>query len=333
MAKRMDIKTFAKELGVSTATVSRAFGSAGRISEKTREKILKAADELGYYANYNASNLGSKKSGSICFFYPEIYTEEPDYFVSEVILGINRNLDHRQVFKVTPFDENDNRILNSCKQQILDGRVSGAIILSGTKGANILASLAEKVKIPYVIIGRNPKFTTNTVDYDNEHGAFLAGKLLKRLGRKKVAYISGHLDKLKKRGFAKGFGIEMSELITVRGGAGFRYGIQAMETLRKKYPDVDGVLCANDNLAIGLINHAQKIGVNIPKDLSVVGFDDIAFSKFCNPSLSTISLNLKELGSAAVRLLEKQMSGRDKSTPAKCENEFIQCELIIREST
>ena len=207
MNKRMDIKTFAKELGVSTATVSRAFGSAGRINEKTREKILKAADELGYYANYNASKLGSKKSGSIYFFYPEIYTEEPDYFVSEVILGINRNLDHNKCFKITPFDEHNNSILNSCKRQILDGRVAGAIILSGTKGANMLASLAEKVKIPYVIIGRNPKFNNNVVDYDNEHGAFLAGKLLKKIGRKKVAYISGHLDKAKKRGFAKGFGI------------------------------------------------------------------------------------------------------------------------------
>lgn len=328
MNKRMDIKTFAKELGVSTATVSRAFGSAGRISEKTREKILKAADELGYYANYNASKLGSKKSGSIYFFYPEIYTEEPDYFVSEVILGINRNLDHNKCFKITPFDEHNNCILNSCKRQILDGRVAGAIILSGTKGANMLASLAEKVKIPYVIIGRNPKFNNNVVDYDNEHGAFLAGKLLKKIGRKKVAYVSGHLDKAKKRGFAKGFGIDTNELIVIKGGAGFRYGIQAMETLYKKHPDVDGVLCANDNLAIGLINHAQKLGIRVPKDLSVVGFDDIAFSKFCNPSLSTVSLNLKELGSAAVRLLERQMN----NTP-KCENEFIQCELIIREST
>lgn len=328
MSKRMDIKTFAKELGVSTATVSRAFGSAGRISDKTREKILQAADELGYYANYNASRLGSKKSGSLYFFYPEIYTEEPDYFVSEVILGINRNLDHSQCFKITPFDEHNNCILNSCKQQIMDGRVAGAIILSGTKGANVLAALAEKVKIPYVIIGRNPKFTNNVVDYDNEHGAFLAGKLLKRLGRKKVAYVSGHLDKLKKRGFAKGFGIELNQLITIKGGAGFRYGIQAMETLHKKYPDVDGVLCVNDNLAIGLISHAQKLGVKVPKDLSVVGFDDIAFSKFFNPSLSTVSLNLKELGSAAVRLLEKQIASNQ-----KCENEFVQCELIIREST
>ena len=243
-------------------------------------------------------------------------------------MGINRNLDHNKCFKITPFDEHNNCILNSCKRQILDGRVAGAIILSGTKGANMLASLAEKVKIPYVIIGRNPKFNNNVVDYDNEHGAFLAGKLLKKIGRKKVAYVSGHLDKAKKRGFAKGFGIDTNELIVIKGGAGFRYGIQAMETLYKKHPDVDGVLCANDNLAIGLINHAQKLGIRVPKDLSVVGFDDIAFSKFCNPSLSTVSLNLKELGSAAVRLLERQMN----NTP-KCENEFIQCELIIREST
>lgn len=328
MTKKIDIKTFAKELGVSTATISRAFGSAGRISEKTRDRILKAADEYGYYANYNARHLSSKQSGSICFFYPEIYTEEPDYFVSEITLGINRSLNHMSSFKVAPFDEHDNHILNSCRQQIMDGRVAAAIILSGTKGANILAALADKMKIPYAIIGRNPKFSNNVVDYDNEYGAFLAGQLLKRLGRKKVAYVSGHLDKLKKCGFARGFGVEPEDIITIKGGAGFRYGIQAMETLHKKHPDVDGVLCANDNLAIALINHAKKLGVDIPKDLSVIGFDDIAFSKFCNPSLSTVSLNLKELGSAAVRLIEKQLESKH-----KCENEIVRCELIIREST
>lgn len=328
MQQRIDIKTFAQKLGVSTATISRAFGANGRISDATRKKVLEAAEKMGYYANFNASNLGSKKSGSVYFFYPEIYTDEPDYFVSEIVLGINRELSHTRVFKVTPFDEKDNRILSSCKQQIMDGRVAAAIILGGTKSANVLAELAERVKIPYVIIGKSSKFTKNVVDYDNEHGAFLAGKYFKETKRKRVAYISGHLDKAKQSGFAKGLGINASELLVIEGGAGFKYGMQAMEEIHKHHPDVDGVLCGNDTLAIGVINAAKKLNISIPKDLAVIGFDDIAIAKHFSPALSTVSLHLKQIGTAAVNLLEKQFA-----THQKVANESIQCDLIIREST
>ncbi|MBO7152512.1 MAG: LacI family DNA-binding transcriptional regulator, partial [Lentisphaeria bacterium] len=92
MSSGMDIKSFAKAVGVSCATVSRAFGGRGRISQETRKKILDAAEELGYYASFHARNLGKKHGGCIAFFYPELYTDEPDYFISEIVLGVNRTL-------------------------------------------------------------------------------------------------------------------------------------------------------------------------------------------------------------------------------------------------
>ncbi|MBR2722773.1 MAG: LacI family DNA-binding transcriptional regulator, partial [Lentisphaeria bacterium] len=79
MSQRMDIKSFAEAIGVSTATVSRAFGGAGRISAETRKRVLEAAEKLGYHASFHARNLGSRHGGSIVFFYPELYTDEPDY--------------------------------------------------------------------------------------------------------------------------------------------------------------------------------------------------------------------------------------------------------------
>ena len=328
MPQKMDIKSFAEAIGVSAATVSRAFGGAGRISEETRKKVLEAAEKLGYHASFHAKNLGSRHGGSIAFFYPELYTDEPDYFISEIVLGINRTLNHDRLFKVTPFDEHDERLLDSAREQMLDGRVSGAIIISGTAGAASLISLARKARIPYVVIGKSQPDSTNTVDYDNEYGATLAGRYFRETGRKSPAYISGHLDRPKKHGFAAGFGIKESQLLEIQGGAGFKYGYQAAEEIFHNHHETDCILCANDIIAIGFIKHASELGLKIPQDIAVIGFDDIAIAKNYIPAISTVSLHLRQLGVSAGEMLEAQFSGKNKIS-----NEVVRCDLIIREST
>lgn len=328
MQRKMDIKSFAEAIGVSAATVSRAFGGAGRISEETRKKVLDAAEKMGYHASFHAKNLGSKHGGSIAFFYPELYTDEPDYFINEIVIGINRTLNHDRLFKITPFDEHDERLLASAREQILDGRVSAAIIISGTAGASSLIALAQKSRIPYVVIGKSTPNSTNTVDYDNEYGATLAGRYFRETNRKNPAYISGHLDRPKKRGFAAGFGIDESQILEIRGGAGFKYGYQAAEEIYHKHSGIDCVLCANDIIAIGFIKRATELGLKIPTDIGVIGFDDIAIAKNYMPAISTVSLHLRQLGVSAGEMLESQFSGNNKIS-----NEVVRCDLIIREST
>ena len=328
MSQRMDIKSFAEAIGVSTATVSRAFGGAGRISAETRKRVLEAAEKLGYHASFHARNLGSRHGGSIVFFYPELYTDEPDYFINEIVIGINRTLNHDRLFTVTPFDEHDERLIANAREQILDGRVSGAIIISGTAGASSLISLVQKSRIPYVVIGKSTPHSTNTIDYDNEYGAELAGRYFRETGRKYPAYISGHLDRPKKRGFAAGFEVEESQILEIQGGAGFKYGYQAAEEIFYRHKETDCVLCANDIIAIGFIKRAAELGLKIPSDIGVIGFDDIAIAKNYMPAISTVSLHLRKLGVSAGEMLEQQFSGRN-----KIPNETVRCDLIIREST
>lgn len=324
----MDIKSFAKAVGVSCATVSRAFGGKGRISQETKKKILDAAEELGYYASFHARNLGKKHGGCIAFFYPELYTEEPDYFISEIVLGVNRTLRRDRIFNVTAFDEDDERLLSEAKEQILDGRVSGAIIISGTPGAAALADLAFKNRIPCVVIGRSGENSVNTIDYDNGYGATLAGKYFRETGRKHPAYVSGHLDRPKKQGFARGFGVDESEVYEIRGGAGFQYGSHAAEEIFRNHRNIDCILCANDIIAIGFIKRATELGIKIPQDIGVIGFDDIAISKNYIPSLSTVSLHLHRLGVEAGKMIEQLFDGK-KNLP----NTVVRCDLIIRESS
>ena len=328
MSRRMDIKTFAEAVGVSAATVSRAFGGAGRISEETRRRVLEAAEKMGYHASFHARNLGSRRGGSIAFFYPELYTDEPDYFINEIVIGINSTLKHDRLFTVTPFDEDDERLIANAREQILDGRVSGAVIISGTAGAASLITLAQKTRIPYVVIGKSTPNSTNTVDYDNEYGAALAGRYFRETNRKHPAYISGHSDRPKKRGFAAGFGVNETEILEIRGGAGFKYGYQAAEMIYHHHKETDCVLCANDIIAIGFIKRAAELGLKIPENIGVIGFDDIAIAKNYMPAISTVSLHLRDLGVSAGEMLEAQFEGRN-----IIPNEVVRCDLVIREST
>ena len=124
MRNRITIQEFAEKTGVSIATISRAFTGNGRISPETRKRILEAAGKYGYSA-------GTRKLKSECdipeivFFYPELYSGEPDYFTAEIIVNIKRHLGNDHIFTVTPFDENDDHIIDSAKVRMLNGSVAG----------------------------------------------------------------------------------------------------------------------------------------------------------------------------------------------------------------
>ena len=303
MRNRITIQEFAEKTGVSIATVSRAFTGNGRISLETRKRILNSAQKYGYFA-------GSRKLKSendipeLVFFYPEIYTGEPDYFISEITVNIKRHLGNEHVFTVTPFDENDDHIIDSAKARMLSGSVAGVIVVAGTPGAGKLAGMAESCSVPYVLIGKIPGFDYNTVLHDNEYGAFLAGKYFRETGRRHPVYLSGHLDSAKRRGF------------------------NALNYIRAHYPEADCVLCATDIMAMGLLKEAEGRGVRIPADLAVIGFDDIAVSRFFTPALSSVSLHLGTIGKVAAELLERQLNGKTNLPP-----EVVSCDLILRQST
>ena len=326
MRNRITIQEFAEKTGVSIATISRAFSGNGRISPETRKRILEAAGKYGYSA-------GTRKLKSECdipeivFFYPELYSGEPDYFMAEIIVNIKRHLGNEHIFTVTPFDENDDHIIDSAKVRMLNGSVAGIIVVAGSPGAEKLAQTADSCSVPYVLIGKMPGFEYNTVLHDNEYGAFLAGKYFRETGRRHPVYLSGQLDAAKRSGFKRGFG-GTERIPVVPGGAGFRFGSSALAYIRSHYPETDCVLCATDIMAMGLLKEAESQGVRVPEQMAVIGFDDIAVSRFFTPALSSVSLHLGTIGRAAADLLEQQLAGK-KERPS----EVVPCDLVLRKST
>lgn len=328
--KKITIKEFAEKLGVSIATVSRAFSEKGRISEKTRQEIVAKAREYGYRANIHARNLIARSNNTIALFFPAIGHEEPDYFITEIMLGINETLSQRRkTLQVHPFPlEAAENELELCNNYILDGSFAGIIVVAGASGSNCLVGMARAAGIPCAVIGHMSGVNDNSVLFDNEYGAFLAGKYFKDTGRRHPAYVGGHLDKRKKSGFQAGFGAAPEQIIFVEGGNSFRNGGMALENLLRNHPETDCALCANDVLAIGFIKAALSKNLNIPRDIAVIGFDDIKPARYFTPALSSVSLKLFELGARAVNILMQAIA-----TEKPVASETIECDLILRQSS
>ena len=121
---------------------------------------------------------------------------------------------------------------------------------------------------------------------------------------------------------------DRNESPVIPGGAGFRFGVNALNYIRNRHPETDCVLCATDVMAMGLLKEAEKNAVRVPDDLAVIGFDDIAASRFFTPALSSVSLHLGTIGKVAAELLERQLRGKTHLPP-----EIVPCDLVLRQST
>ncbi|MCP3968476.1 MAG: LacI family transcriptional regulator [Lentisphaerae bacterium] len=326
---KITIKEFASKLGVSTATVSRAFSTKGRISEKTRQYILDKAVELGYYANFHAKSLGGNDNSTIGLFYPVINSEEPDYFIDEIMFGLNSRLQMAgKTLQVNPFPGLFGEdIIESCREKILSGGMGGVVIVSGSKGSDILFETAKSVNIPYVLIGHMVGIDKNAVQFDNEHGASLAGSYFRKIKRCHPAYIGGYLDTPKKQGFLNGLKLTEDQIFITHCGHGFRAGADAFLKVINSNRHIDCVLCANDAIAMGFISAAKSNDVKIPEDIAVIGFDDIRPSRFFVPALSSVSLRLSTIGTQAVDMILRNINGEI------CPTQHVECDLVLRESS
>ena len=262
------IRDVAKALKVSTATVSRAFGSPGRISPTTRRRILARAEALGYRPNIHARQLpGGAGVSTIGFFYPALVRGEPDYFVTEILLGISETAGALDVpLQIHPLPSGeDGPALSRCRDMLLDGSFGGVIVYAGSAAAAGLATAAARAGVPCMIIGGEEPTEPGQITYGREHGAELVGRYVRNLGRKHPAYVGGLDDATKRRGFRRGLGSRLAaSLKNDPGGSSFADGARAAERLLAVRPAVDAVFCANDVLATGFIREVVRGGRRVP---------------------------------------------------------------------
>lgn len=324
------IKDVAKKANVSITTVSRVINNVeGYTNEDTKNRILKVIEELDYKPNSLARSLVTKKTRTIGLILPDIS--------NPFFPGIAKSVEDRaskhgyNVILCNSYDSSkkEDYYINVLREKYVDG-----IILSSSKLNKDDENNYSK-DLPMVFIDRKPDVKiTNAVFINNYSGAYNATKHLIDLGHKNIGCLIGpqtintSIDRLE--GYKKA--LEDNNLPIVEEFIKYEdYSIEggykaAKEVLTNK--NITAIFANNDLMAIGVYRAAKELKYKIPRDLSVVGFDDIDMVEFIEPPLTTVKQPTKELGEAAVEMLMEAINNNLEEKIM-----YLDTELIIREST
>jgi len=320
-----------KLAGVSLATVSRVMNNSGKVTARTRQKVLSAIEELGYRPNSMAQSLASRTSNSIGVLIPELHGP----FFGIMLSSIEEELRKAGKRVVITAGHSDEKKERDCIDFLL-GSSCDAIILHVYSVPKRLLVELNKGPVPIVILnGYIPEIADRCISLDNEHGGYVAAKCLLDRGHTKIAYVSGphwKLDSFKrltghKRAFEES-GVEMDERLVYEGDFEEASGRAAMEHLLQSGIPFTGIVCANDEMAAGAMDTARTLGLSIPDELSVIGFDNVEFTNYLNPKLSSIGCRIDEMGIMAARCVLKYAYGE---SDLEIKNTF-EPHLVLRES-
>lgn len=303
-----------KLAGVSLATVSRVINNSGKVREKTRRKVLDAMEQLDYRPNSIAQSLASNRSNCVGVLVSEI--QGPIF--GAMLSGIEAEL--RAAGKLTIFATGHNDeakekeaikflISHNCDALILHVEaLSDRYLLDQKDGSH-----------PFVIMNRVvPGLEDNCISLDNEHGGYAATKLLLDMGHKDVAYVSGPLTwgdasaRLvgHKRALAEA-NHRFDERLLVEGDYHEIGGSNAMTTLLQRGHSFSAVVCANDEMAAGAMDMIRARGMSIPRDMSIVGFDNAPLGRYLYPKLTTINYPVADMGRMAAHWVLQKVYDRN----------------------
>ena len=332
---KIRLKDIAEATGFSINTVSHALRDEPDIPEATRKKIKATAKEMGYIPNAYASSFRSGKTRTVSVILPDIINPHFTIVFREI----------QQFFRsvgMTPFfmntNENIEEELNAVKQSI-GQNVAGVILCPTQVGTQSLA-LLESARMPFVLIGRHfdGEPDADSVVCDDFSGGYQATKHLLELGHKRIAYVrvSSIISSDKERftGYKQALdesGVPFIEqLVLDLNLTGIENG-RAIQNFLKSNPDCTAVLSFNDSLAYTIMREIKLLGMRVPEDISVIGFDNIC-SDFTFPTmLSSVSVSKKHMAQTASEVLYARIQESDQAVEKK--HIVLPTKLFLRETT
>lgn len=302
------IKDVAALAGVSPSTVSRTCNNNPSISEETKEKVRRAMAQLGYEPNFQASNLATQNSRAIGIILP--VSEKEAYensFYLEAIRGISQYCNQRQYINTVITGKDEEEILKVVKTMTRSGQVDGFIVLYSRQKDPVIDYLYGEGLL-YVLVGKAYQFANQTVYIDNDN--LLAGQeateYLYEIGHRKIGYIGSDSQLLFSADRKSGYQLALSRL-----GLPFKpeycaevYSVstERSEPIRRLLSQEDrptAVMVSDDILAVALERVCMEIGLSIPKDLSIISFNNSLFARLTSPQLTSIDVNSLQLGMEA----------------------------------
>lgn len=334
---RTTLHDVAASAGVSIKTVSNVINNHPNVSSKTRTKVQAAIDKLSYSPNLSARSLRSGKTNVIGLAIPELLNSYFTELASFVILAAEKQNLTVLIQQTRGEREKEIQVLDNANRNLVDGMIYSPLGLQQTD-ANL-----TNVGYPLVLLGENifngPK---DHVTMKNVEAAKAATEYLINLGHRKIAVVGAHKGEiigsagLRLKGYKQALktaGIKYDEKLIGYSQPWFRSnGANVMNDILQKTRDFTAVFALNDLLAFGAMRVLQEAGISVPRDVSVIGFDNLEEAKYSIPSLTSVEPGKEAIAERAVlTLIERMNEGNDnKIPPRELEVNF---EIIEREST
>jgi LacI family transcriptional regulator len=330
----MDIREIARRAKVSTATVSRTINRVPSVDPLLAKRVWKVVEELGYYPNTQARALVSGKSR----IFGLIVSEITNPFFPEIVQSFEDiAVQHNYEILLTSTVHNPKR-MELAVRRMIERRVDGVAILTFGMEESLIEDLRYR-KLPLVFVDVGPHVPgVSNIRINYQHGIRQAVQHLAALRHTRIAFVAGpaHLRSAMARraafeGSMQEIGLPVPPEMIVTGDHKMEGGIQAFEMLFHLPNRPTAILCSNDMTAIGVMREAYEYGVVIPRDLSLVGFDDVRLSQFTTPPLTTVQMSQTLLAEYAFKALRNEVE-RKSSLPEGQEYELV-TNLILRGST
>lgn len=314
-AARPTLVDLARVAGVSRATAARVMAGGSRVRPDLAEKVLHAAESLGYSTNLAARALRRGKAGAVALVAPggdmEGFTGP---FISMPIQGASARLLEHGVQPVLLLE--DGRNTATLVRHLSSGHVDAAIVIL-QREAMLLFRHLDEVAVPTVFVGRASEELDPAsvfVDCDHYSGARQATRTLLEAGRRRLAMIAGPAHYLPATQRLQGFLDELEDWgvkpgPVAAGDFSPASGSAAMAQLLRRMPDIDGLFAASDLMAVGAIRVLEAAGKRAPDDISIVGFDDTVVAATANPPLTSVHQPYREMGARAADLALQMLEG------------------------
>lgn len=330
-ARTVTLTDVAERAGVSVATASKALNSGNEVAHETRRRVLQAADELSFRPNALARGLISGRTGAVGLLTDELGGR----FAIPILLGIEDALGSGDMSVLLCDARGDAIRQQHYIRALRSRRVDGFIVLGNAN--DVRPSITADLGVPAVYVyGESADPADLSILADDQGGAKLAMEHLLSLGRRRIGHITGEETYRAARDRATGVQevLDQAGLPLVGGGPWFgewtrRWGRHATRALLGAHPELDAIFCGSDQVANGAVEAIRDLGRRIPDDIAVVGYDNWeVFSADCRPPLTTIDLNLQQLGATAATYLLDAIDGRGTSGVVR-----LPGHLVVREST
>jgi LacI family transcriptional regulator len=332
------IEDVARLAGVSAMTVSRVINKEKNVRDETRERVLEAIASLRYSPNIAARNLAAGEAMHVGM----LYSNPSAAYLSQFLVGALESARTAGCHLVIEACESDDEAEQAeAAKRLTDADVEGVILPPPlSESVPILTELAI-AGVPVVTVAMGQLYENSlNVRIDDCAAAKEMTEYLIGLGHRRIALIKGHPDHIatveRERGFREAVeaaGLRPDEVIVDQGYFTFRSGLDAAERLLNMPVRPTAIFASNDDMAAAVIGVAHRSGLDVPRDLSVVGFDDTAPATTVWPELTTIRQPVSAMAATALDLLLSDLRNRRRGSSGVSEERVLGHELIVRESS